>query len=196
MGPDLTPAAPVTSCPACRAAVRDDAEWCSLCYTVLRAPAAVAAPVFEPGETALPVAAAPAVQARHAAPDPLTAPLVDVLLPPPAEVAAAPAYPLAEAPAAEPVWPCTSCGAVNPLEAPVCGTCGSGFLAAASSRPKLVLPVVGDVGALSRGQRIGAALAVVAMVLVPVALVTMLLSGGAGTGSAGQDPSKVTEVAP
>lgn len=169
--------------------MRPDADWCSLCYAVLRAPAPAAVP--EP-------AYAPAYEAqpRHAAPDPFTAPLLDVVLPfMPADPASLPAQPAdvaapvvpAEAGAVKPAtWPCLSCGTANPLAAPVCSVCGSGFLAAASSTPKLVLPVVGDLGALSRGQRIGAALAVLALVLTPVAGITLLTSGGSADGGTQQ----------
>jgi hypothetical protein len=71
------------------------------------------------------------------------------------------------------------CDAVNSLAESACLDCGQPFLAAmkGDAKPVLVLPVVGDLGALSRGQRTGLALGVVALVLVPLALLTLLLTG-------------------
>lgn len=112
---------------------------------------------------AVPAVTVPDREPRHAAPLPE--------LP-----ATAPATPSA---APEPTWPCTACGASNALQAPACGGCGTGFLAAASSTPKLVLPVVGDLTAMSRSQRVLAAVAVVGVLLIPVALITFLLTGSA-----------------
>jgi hypothetical protein len=59
-------------------------------------------------------------------------------------------------PAAAASWPCTSCSAANPLDADRCGACDTPFLADLSrAEPALlVLPVVGDVGRLSRAQRV------------------------------------------
>jgi len=183
-----------TTCPSCRASVRFDAEWCTLCFTLLRAPAPAPAAVPAPAPPDSDYSQ-PGTAPRHAAPDPLTAPLLDVVMPAldafggtpvaaaPAAPVAAPAAPVAPAPVvpgprSEPTWPCTACGTTNPLAATLCSVCGTPFLAAASSTPKLVLPVVGDLTALSRGQRIVAALGVAAVLMVPVALVTMLMSGG------------------
>jgi hypothetical protein len=71
------------------------------------------------------------------------------------------------------------CEAMNPWTESGCLSCGQPFLAGmkGSEKPLLVLPVVGDVGALSRGQRAGLASALVAVVLVPLALITLLLTG-------------------
>src|SRR5438067_4190522 len=87
-------------CPSCGAALRPDAQWCSLCYHDLR-PAPPVAPVTPP----------PA----YGGLDPLTAPLLDLVLPPPAEPAA-PVEPAAPpAPVGVPEqrgqsWPCSRCG--------------------------------------------------------------------------------------
>ncbi|MCW2667343.1 MAG: hypothetical protein JWN57_2305, partial [Frankiales bacterium] len=43
--------------------------------------------------------------------------------------------------------------------------------------PLLVLPVVGDLSRFSRGQRAGLALGAVAALLVPLALLTLVLTG-------------------
>ena len=121
------------------------------------------------------------MHARYAAPagDPLTQPLLDFL---PAAPEAATEAPPAAAPVVqgvEPTWPCTACAARNPIAATVCGACGTAFLAQVSAETKvrLVLPVVGDLGAMSRGKRVGVALGFVAAVCVPVALLTLALTG-------------------
>ena len=159
-----------TVCPSCGAALRPDAPWCTLCYADLR-PKPRPAP-----EPAGPPPTAPAQAADGVpAPDPLTQPLVDFLpragAPEPAAVPAA----------AGTLWPCTACQALNPLAEELCSVCGKSFLAAirTGDRPLLVLPLVGDVAALGRGQRIGLALGLVVALLVPLALVTMLLTGKA-----------------
>lgn len=156
------------TCPSCRASVRQDAEWCSLCFAVLRAPAVPAVPV----EPAVPVQGGPAAAAAPAVPVvpeiPLQALAARAAVPAPVPVASA---------GEEPTWPCTSCGAGNPFSAQQCRVCGSGFLAAASTLPTLVLPVVGDVAAMSRGHRLLAAVGVLGLVLVPLALLTFLLTG-------------------
>jgi hypothetical protein len=75
-------------------------------------------------------------------------------------------------------WPCTACGTANPLEDDACAACGAGFLSGlrASEEPLLVLPVVGDLGALTRSQRLGLAAAVVLAVVVLTALLGLLLA--------------------
>lgn len=69
------------------------------------------------------------------------------------------------------------CEALNPFSESHCVTCGKPFLAAAEQTPTLVLPGVGDISRFSRGQRAGLALGAVAAVLVPLALLTLLLTG-------------------
>jgi hypothetical protein len=134
------------------------------------------------------------------APDPLTAPLSQVLpvQPAPSVAAAAadaaPAAAAPEAPVAEATWPCTTCGAANPLSSMTCSDCGAGFLAAARTSTTLVLPLVGDIGAMSRGKRLGVAAGAVAALLVPLALLTLLLTKHPPQDTGPSTPSPVTEV--
>jgi ribosomal protein L40E len=158
-------------CPACNAALRADAQWCSLCYHDLR-PAPVAAPVQVPAPS----------QPLYGGSDPLTAPLLDLVLPPVPPAAVVVPQPSPAPESAAPVqsalqeWPCTSCGARNPLATTTCSVCGSKFLAAASEELSLVVPGVGDLQRLSRGQRIALAGGVLALVLVPLAAITFFLT--------------------
>lgn len=72
-----------------------------------------------------------------------------------------------------PGWPCSVCGTANTLADADCASCGAGFLAPVrdSDRPRLVLPLVGDLAGLGRGQRVLAGGGVVALVaLLPVLL--------------------------
>ncbi len=74
-------------------------------------------------------------------------------------------------------WPCTGCGTDNALRHDVCGTCGLPFLAAARARePLLVLPLVGDLTALSPGRRTWLAVAVVAAFVAVCVVLGLLLS--------------------
>lgn len=156
MGPDLQSSGTPLRCPACSASVRPGAPWCTQCYADLRPPAAASSP------------AAPAA--------PSAAPSL-----PPAAPATSPAAPVPAQrllPGDEPVWPCASCSTPNPITLDTCATCGAGFLAAlrTTEEPLLVLPVVGDLGALSRGQRLGLAAGVVVLVVLLTALLGFLLS--------------------
>lgn len=129
--------------------MRADAPWCTQCFFDLR-PAPPPEP--EPEPAPLPPTRVPVVPSY---PDPLSGPLE-------------PQPPVAEAKG----WPCASCGTTNPFEATACTTCGSGFLAAVreSEAPLLVLPGVGDLTRMARGQRLalagGAVLAFLAVMLV------------------------------
>jgi len=171
VGPDIDEGLRTTTCPSCGAGLRPDAQWCSLCYHDLR-PAAPPVVVPQPSP-------------EHGGEDPLTAPLLDLLLPaapaaapvaPPVAVPA-PAAPVhAPAHAAEAEWPCTRCGARNALTANACRDCGSPFLGGAADAPVLVLPGVGDLTKLSRGHRAAVAVGVVMAVLLPLALITFLLT--------------------
>lgn len=167
----------LSACPACGAALRPGSPWCTLCYTDLRPPeqrpVQPAAPAEEPP--------APAPQARVG--DPLTQPLIDFL--PTAAIPAPAPVPVAEQPAVvppvpgvEPTWPCTSCGAPNPLSSNACATCGAAFLSdvAQEGRPGLVLPLVGDLTRISRGQRLLVALGFVVLLSLVVAVLTLLLT--------------------
>lgn len=131
-----------TRCPHCRASVRPGAPWCTLCHADLR-----------------PAPEAPAPQRI----DPLTAPGVDVGLPPKA---------------GDPTWPCTTCGASNAITNDACVACGAGFLAGLreSEGPLLELPGVGDLTRMSRGQRMLVAFGVVLAVVALVALLGLLFS--------------------
>jgi hypothetical protein len=168
VGPDLTDMPRATACPSCGAATRPDAQWCGQCYADFRPPSLPELPVTAP-------ITAPA-SASYGEPvgDPLTGPLLDLL----PDVPAVPA-PTAEpvVPVAEAAWPCTTCGAANPLSEPACGACGAPFLAQVRGNgPSLVLPLVGDLFALSRGQRLGVAGAAVLALVLPLALLTLLLT--------------------
>jgi hypothetical protein len=182
VGPELTSLPRTTSCPSCGGALRPEATWCSLCFHDFRA-AAAPVPEVPAHASALPA---------YGGDDPLTAPLLDLLLP------AAPAVPAHAAPApeahapvphadvpqarepqaasAEPSWPCLRCGDLNPLAASMCSTCGATFLAPLAAKPSLVLPIVGDLHAMSRGRRAGLAGIAVLVLMVPVAALTMLTS--------------------
>ena len=162
-------------CPKCGAAVRVGDPWCTLCYADLRPPAPEPEPAPppsapEPGVPGVPgVPAVPHPMLPESGPgvppgfDPLTAPLEGV-------TAAAPAT--GAVPVEGPSWPCSSCGAVNPMASDVCAACGRHFLAGVRDEsPLLELPVVGDITRLGRGQRIAVAFGVVLAVVV----LTMLL---------------------
>ena len=144
-------------CPACGAALRPGAPWCTLCYADFR-PAPVELPIELPIE--LPVEPAVAVAAY----DPLT----DPAPPAPGDVSVE----------GGPSWPCSSCGSPNSIELSVCGSCGAGFLASIADRagPTLVLPVIGDVMGLSKSQRMALALGAV-LVVVALTLLAGLLLG-------------------
>jgi hypothetical protein len=156
-------------CPACGASVPATAEWCSLCYAVLRQPAAapeaVREPVTVPATHVIERAAAPLeVQSQAALPD------IDPLSP--ATPSAAPSPPGTGKHAAPPSpdekkWPCPRCGEQVPISLDLCNSCGAGFLAGASARPPTRLPVVGDVGRLSSAQRM--------MMTAAIAFVFMLI---------------------
>ena len=168
----LTPPAG-TRCPSCAATLRPGAPWCTLCYTDLRPPAPVpppAAPPTGPPPTGPPNAPHTTAYGPVAL-DPLTAPF-EALTQPQEEQPAPQALP----PTAS--WPCASCGAANALTDSACSACGAGFLAGLreSEGPLLELPVVGDLGALSRGQRLGLAAGVVLVVIALVALLGVLFS--------------------
>jgi ribosomal protein L40E len=164
-------------CPACNAALRADAQWCSLCHHDLR-----------PAPAPAPVAPSVPVQASYDGPDPLTAPLLDLVLPPVPAAAAVPVVVPQPSPTPEAVqtslqeWPCTSCGTRNPLALTACTTCGSKFLAAASEELSLVVPGVGDLQKLTRGQRIGVAGGFLALILVPLAALTFFMTDSPKSG--------------
>lgn len=149
-------------CRGCGAAVPNAAQWCSLCFADLRPPAPVREPVSVP--------APPVADTTIVAP-PVSVPASAAALPlptlPPA--AAVPSSAKHAAPALpEATWPCPRCSAPVPLSLDACEACGAGFLAGATTAMAMRLPVVGDVGKMSRGQRmlVGSGIAVVMMVLL------------------------------
>lgn len=153
----------LTACPQCRAAVRPAAPWCTQCYTDLRpAPvpeAAPAAPALMPAAARVPdVTGADVTGAERAG----------------ADVGAERVGTAAASTAADraATWPCTTCGQPNALTVNACVACGAGFLARLreSEPPLLVLPGVGDLSRLGRGQALGLAAGVVLVVLLLVAL--------------------------
>jgi hypothetical protein len=93
-----------------------------------------------------------------------------------------PAVPVGPAPVPAPVatagsgWPCGTCGAVNGFDLDACAACGSGFLTALRGQeaPLLVLPGVGDVTRLGRGQRLALAAGVAVLLALLVALLGLL----------------------
>ena len=179
-------------CPACNAALRADAQWCSLCHHDLR-PAPAAPPVQVP----------PPSQPVYGETDPLTAPLLDLVLPPVPQAAAVVPEPSPAPESAAPVqsalqeWPCTSCGSRNPFSMTICSVCGSRFLAAASEELSLVVPGVGDLQKLSRGQRIAVAGGFLALILVPLAALTFFLtSEPPATTQDGPVETTVTTITP
>jgi hypothetical protein len=171
----------------------------------------------------VPIAPAPTAAYGRPAADPLTAPLLDVVLPAgavpvqgaPAQ-APAPAEGAAEQPAAPEQlkgWPCSKCDTLNEFSATVCTVCASPFLAVVSETTKvnLVLPLVGDLSRYGRGQRALIAVGALLVLLVPLALVTLLLtktppagsgsSDGTGGGTSqtttgGTDPGTTNQVVP
>lgn len=175
VGPELTSMPRTRACPACGAAGRVAADWCGQCYADLRPPPPpppAAAPPVTPGVGA--VYGVPVVDA-------LQGPLQDLLPTTPYAAAAPDSPPPVAGPAAaaaEPTWPCLTCTRDNPLSATACSNCGSAFLAAVAheSRTTLVLPLVGDLGAMSRGKRLAVAGGLVAALLVPLAVLTLLLT--------------------
>lgn len=181
MGPELSASPRTTACPSCGASVRPDAAFCGQCYADFRPPVvAVPAPVHVV-HTPAPVYGVPA-------PDPLTAPLSSVLQ------AGLPVDSAASVVANEVTWPCLTCGVSNPLSAESCTACGNGFLAAARGETHVVLPLIGDITAMSRGRRLGVAGAVVAALLVPLALITLVLTKRPPADTGPSTPGPVTRV--
>ena len=177
MSPDLAQTGPVTDpatgpglpdgggaprCPSCGALVRADAPWCTQCFFDLR-------PAPEPEPEPAPAPAPPVVARVPVAPsypDPLSAPIGSPLDGP--------------TPAVEPVrgWPCATCGETNPFEATACLACGAGFLSAVrdGEAPLLVLPGVGDLTRMGRGQRLALAGGVVLAFVMATLVIGLLLS--------------------
>ena len=149
--------------------MRAEATFCGQCYADFR-------PAPPPVQSA-PLTPAPNAAYGPPAPDPLTAPLLDVVLPagavPVQGHAPVPAQPTKTA-----TWPCSRCDAVNELTAVVCHICSAPFLVtvAEESKVALVLPGIGDISRYGRGQRAGIAFMALMIILIPLALVTLLLT--------------------
>jgi ribosomal protein L40E len=143
-------------CPQCGALVGEGAQWCTQCYADLRPPAPEP-PVPEPEH-----ADAPGATEDGDAADPL---------PPPA-ARARHRTPGEDAP--EPGWPCPQCGTVNPLAAPACSACGSGFLAPLAADRGI--PAVPALAGMPRGVRIAAALVAILVILFLLGAVVWLVS--------------------
>ena len=150
MGPDLVP---LTACPACGAALRPGAPWCTLCYADLRPlPAAPPTATLTPIPTRIPT-------------------LMDLPMP-------APAPPPVDEVDPGPTWPCSRCHSLNAFALPRCAACGADFLAAVRDDDVgLVLPGLGDLTTMSRGRRMAIAFGAVAALVLPLALITLLLTG-------------------
>lgn len=158
-------------CPSCAATVRAGSPWCTLCYADLRPkPAPEPPPVLQ---------APPAASYGTPALDPLLAPAPTAAGPTAGTSGAGTtAGASAGTSGAVPTWPCTTCGAANAITLPACASCGAGFLSRLreTEGPLLELPVVGDLGAMSRGQRLGLAAGVVLAVIALVAVLGLLFS--------------------
>lgn len=171
---DLLSPAVQSRCPACSAALRPGAPWCTLCYADLRPPE----PQLEPPSPVPPIGSPTAQSHRF---DPLTAPAQDRGLP-----GRHASVGTADTGAAEergdgspaPSWPCTACEQPNPFTAAVCATCGTAFLATLreGEEPLLRLPLVGDIGRFGRMQRLGLAALVVLVFIVFTAVLSLLTS--------------------
>lgn len=155
-------------CRACAAVLPANAQWCSLCYADVNAPAARRAPAHATvtpapsWQTPLPDIVAPstAVSSTPVADATLPAATPDV-----ADSAGAPAR-------AEQTWPCPRCGERVPMSSDSCTACGAGFLTGATPVLSARLPVVGDLGNMSHTQRllISAGISVVFAVVIVVVL--------------------------
>jgi hypothetical protein len=171
--------------------VRPEATFCGQCYADFRPP-----PPPVAAAPSAPLAPAPTAAYGIPALDPLTAPLLDIVLP----VAAVPTQPGAPAvgiPAKTPArWPCTRCEALNDFTDTVCKICAAPFLAtvAEESKVTLVLPVVGDLGRYSRGQRALIAFGAVLAVLLPLALIMLLTTGSPSGGTSPSTPGSTTST--
>jgi hypothetical protein len=150
--------------------VPSEAQWCSLCFADLREPVRErsAAPAYsETADEQVPVSVAAhnGASSMHSAASPdallgLTHPDPDEN--PPVGEGAEVSDP------AEARWPCLTCDEKVPLSLDVCPSCGAGFLAGSTTVASTRLPVVGDIGKMSRTQRllVGCGIGLVVMVLL------------------------------
>jgi hypothetical protein len=164
-------------CRACGAAVPAEAQWCSLCFADLREPAPARERVSVPAGAETVAVAAETAGTTAALPT-AARPAGDDLLGLRERTEAVAAAPLAEptedeAPEEVPEeakWPCLTCGEQVPISLDACHACGAGFLAGSTTQPSVHLPVVGDLGRMSRNQRLalGFGLCLVVMVILVV----------------------------
>jgi RNA polymerase subunit RPABC4/transcription elongation factor Spt4 len=170
-------------CRDCGAAVPEDARWCTLCFADQREPAAV--PTSDPvvvadvevpdqAETLLVGAgdgllvAGDAVSALVAATDPAEAAELPASVPAPAASTAPP-----RGASGEVRWPCNSCDEHVPMSLDACPMCGSPFLSGAKETPSMEIPMVGDLGRMSRTQRL------VFGIVVAMGVMVVLIVGAA-----------------
>lgn len=160
-------------CRACGAAVPSEAQWCSLCFADLREPVPVREQVSVPAAPD-PEATTAAVVAAPTNGRPSPDALLGLPEPAPVVVSDAAADDTAEASALQPqeraaaTWPCGRCGEQVAMSLDVCPTCGAGFLEGATGPVSVHLPVVGDMGKMSRSGRlmVGAVISIVVMIVL------------------------------
>ncbi|GAC1330060.1 MAG: hypothetical protein NVSMB13_17950 [Mycobacteriales bacterium] len=165
-------------CPACGAACRSDAQWCTLCYAdfrpapVSQAPLAVLdRPVHPDVDEVVPTRR----RGRHAAPVPDDETDIDDS---DYRDHSDRRHPR-DRPGASPAvrgWPCPNCSATTPMDRSTCDGCGLPFLADLQAGvPSVRLPGIGDVAQASKGVRMGvAAAAGLAAIVVLVGLLTLV----------------------
>ncbi|MCU1675491.1 MAG: hypothetical protein JWM93_249 [Frankiales bacterium] len=166
-------------CPQCSARVPADADWCSLCYTSLRA-----APAPAPAPAPSPAASPPVAVAQRQIPsyasagpssayDPLNAPLAAL-----AELAgtADAAVAAGTAGTAAAAWPCPTCDTAVAIERDECPICGGRFLNGAAG--EIRLPLVGSAHELSPSKKawimVGGAAAVTATFLILATVIGLI----------------------
>jgi hypothetical protein len=148
--------------------VPPEAQWCSLCFADLREPVPVPVPVAVAANGAA-AAASVNADALLGLPERPAEPLASDLLTEgddrPAEGGDAPIDGKGAV-----TWPCHRCGEQVEMSLDSCPSCGTGFLAGSTAVPSTRLPVVGDIGRMSRTQRlvVGFVIAVVVMIILVV----------------------------
>ncbi len=168
-----------TRCPSCSAALRPDAQWCGLCFRDLRT-----APEPEPPPAPAPVIPAQALPAQPLAArqEPPRQPVATQLafLDLPADVTGPAGIP-------EPTgtsdgasttrggWPCSICSILVPIDAEVCPSCGTSFLATLQAETGAAAPAPGALMRLPRAARLATAVVLSLLVAVVVPLLLTLL---------------------
>jgi uncharacterized membrane protein YvbJ len=72
-------------------------------------------------------------------------------------------------------WPCPRCGEKVAIDIDECPSCGAGFLSGATQSISTKLPVVGDVTAMTPGQRWLVAMGISAALVVVLVVVLFLV---------------------